>query len=152
MDQFTEERRTNAITATDALLERIRRYFAEQAPNEQAIHIAVDSGQTQVMPGDEHPRQALRFTLPEGTLLEGYYRIANVGGNMYEVEAGIGERSERFSISLPEATLAADSTYGRPVCEFLLEEIKRIAGEQYLRSSSATSQSGQSVKGIEQSA
>jgi hypothetical protein len=145
MDQIAEERKTKAMTAAEALFERIRKYFTEQTPNEQAIRIAVDTGQAQVMPGDEQPRRALRFTLPDGTLLEGHYRIANVGGNMYQVEAGIGERSGRFSISLPDATLAAESTYGRPVCEFMLEEIKRIAGEHYLRSGSSVSKSREST-------
>lgn len=145
MDQFTEERRTNAMTATEALYDRIRRYFSEQAPSEQAIWIAVDASQAQLMPGDEQPRRALRFTLPDGTLLEGHYRIVNVGGNMYQIEAGIGERSGRFSISLPEATLAADGNYSRPVCEFMLEEIKRIAGEYYLRTSSSGRRDGRSA-------
>ncbi len=138
MDQLAEERKEKAMTATEALFERIRKYFAEQTPIEQAIRIAVDTSQSQVMPGDEQPRRTLRFTLPDGTLLEGHYRIVNVGGNMYQVEAGVEERSGRFSISLPEATLAADGNYSRPVCEFMLEEIKRIAGEQYLRSRSST--------------
>lgn len=145
MDQIAEERRTKAMTATEAMFERIRRFFAEQAPSEQAIQIAVDTSQSQVMPEDEQPRRALRFTLPDGTLLEGHYRIVNVGGNMYQVEAGIGDRSGRFSISLPDATLAADGMYSRPVCEFMLEEIKRITGEHYLRSSSSVRQDDQSA-------
>ncbi|HET6566794.1 MAG TPA: hypothetical protein VFG50_02445 [Rhodothermales bacterium] len=136
MDQFVEEQKTNSMTATDAMYERIRRYFDEQAPNEQGISVEVRQGQQQRGPDEREVRRSIQFILPDGALMEGYYRIANVGGNMYSVEACVGRRCGRFSVSLPDASLAADNAYGKPVCEFLMEEIKRVAGELYLRSRS----------------
>lgn len=136
MDQFVEEQMANSMTATEAMYERIRRYFDEQAPAEQGISIEIRQGQQQRGPDEREVRRLVQFVLPDGTLVEGYYRIANVGGNMYCVETCVGSRSGRFSVSLPEASLAADGSYGRPVCEFLIEELKRVAGEQHLRNCS----------------
>jgi hypothetical protein len=133
MDKWKEERRDNTQMAAAALSERLRLFFEEQAPRERAIKISVDAGEQQTESDSQETYSTVTFVLPDGTLLEGFYRISNVGGNMYTVEAGVRDRSAEFSFSLPDASAAAEETYGKAVCEYLLEEIERQTGEMRLR-------------------
>ena len=128
-----DDRITNTRTAADSLRMSILRFFQLGLPKEEGVSIScvIDA----CSPQDEEAelRCPIRFILQDGTLIRGYYIICNIGGNMYAISAAIGEHSKEFNISFPDPEAAAESKYAEKVCHFLFEELKRAAGDHFLR-------------------
>ncbi len=136
-----EQKQAQSEKAARALCDRLVHFFAEQVPRKEAINVEVHMGEQQTCGEDNASRSSLRFVLPDGTMLDGRLCVENVGGNMYCVDASVEDHSETFSISLPEAEMGAEGNYGKEICDYVFEEVKRSAGEIFLRETS--SQSGQ---------
>lgn len=116
-----------------AFIRRVDRYFRLQAPSEQQIeiHVAVESEHA---PPDGPTRSFdLAFVLADGTRVPGSLRTRFLGGNMYEVDAAVGDRTKRFTVCLPLRTLSIEDSVNQRICTYLFDEIKRAAGEAYLR-------------------
>ena len=138
MSTWKSDRINQTQEAAAALYERIQRFFAMQAPREQSITLELKAGRSEQESEGQEAYRTLHFVLPDDMMLAGFVRVANIGGNMYEVEAGVGDRSATFDLSFPHPSSAGEDQYGRPVCDFLLEEIERAAGELHLRKSSSS--------------
>lgn len=132
-------RKENSGQAATSLCACITQYFHQQVPEEQGIrvHFEADAPQTSQALAGHDCRCALSFALPDGTYVEGELRVENVGGNMYAVEARLSDdRPRTFSICLVTASIAACDTSARQVGAFLLDGIKRLIGERWLREAS----------------
>ena len=131
-----ETRHKHSDQAARALCERIARYFDQQEPAEEGIVVTV----TAALPGpyqvDFGVECTLTFTLPDHQTLDGCLRVDNTGGNLYAVEGRVNEAAASFTLSLEEPALGAQDQYGEELCTFLSEEVKRQAGELFLRKSS----------------
>ena len=141
MNQQKEQKTQNAADATHAICERMHHFFHEQLPREQAITVNVEHADPQTDSEATVTTCNLHFHLPDGSHMSGFLTTENTGGNMYEVDAGVEGRRQRFSLSLPTPNLGAEGDFSKPICEAMLEMVKTIKGERDLREASAPSQS-----------
>ncbi len=68
--------------------------------------------------------------------------VVSKGGNVYHLTAWVDDRrTETFNVSLPDASMPPQEVqrYVDKLCEYLLAEMERETGEQFLRDVTARS-------------
>jgi hypothetical protein len=142
MNTFTDvSPREQTTHVAHALCRRVSRYFEQQVPGEHAITIRVESIDQSSLLDGRAQRCELVFVLANGTRLPGALLARYLGGNMYEVDASVGERMKRFTLCLPQPA-AAENGSGARICDYLFDEVKRAAGELFLKEISQSCRPG----------
>lgn len=130
------------LQVAHALCKRINHYFQHQAPHEQNISIRVEANDVPATAEGRVQRSELVFILANGKRLQGSLLTRFLGGNMFEVDASVAERMKRFTLCLPQPTTTREDGSGARICEYLFDEVKRAAGELYLKEISKTCRPG----------
>lgn len=126
----------------DALCRCVERYFQEQVPGERGIEAQVTCAERQ--PYDEDARKAkskLAFSFPDGRAADAWLVVDKAAdvGNVYDVRAALeGGEEETFSLSVADPSKPTDEMqpYASGICDYLLAEVVRAAGEQTLQEAS----------------
>ncbi len=148
MNSFTDvtPSREHMARVLDAFCRRIEHYFEDQALHQHQIDIRVEVREVGRPADDRALRCNLAFVMADGARVGGVLLIRFLGGNMYEADATVADRMRRFTLCLPHPSAAAEEGSAGRVCDYLFDEVKRSAGERYLRTLSSRLHSGEETR------
>ncbi len=135
-----EDVRQNVQQVAQTLEQCLKEYFREVTPKEQAIAVEMEEGGFGPYEEGRGVTSEVHFHRPDGGHTRSHLTVDTAGGNVYKITVQMAERpAETFTMSIPDANMPAEGVqpFTGELCQHLLDELKRVTGEEALRDATA---------------
>lgn len=130
-------RDSQSVRVAHTMSRCLAHFFEDTLPSEQAIRIHMVLRDEKVYEANALAICYLEFGFPSSDhLIHGRLTVEHSGGNIYDVRVQLaGGKEQPFTLCVPDPEWPAEALRPsmRKICNFLLVELERLAGEIWLR-------------------